>query len=147
MTEGDGRRTQRIVIGIDSSEPPKAALRWAIRQAELVHGEVEALAVWDAFTGYGRIPYVEADLMEKLAGTRLSESIDEVAGPDPSVRLHGRTVQGDAAQVLVDASRDADLLVVGNRGHGLFASALLGSVSDRCAHHAKCPVVVIHDAA
>lgn len=146
MTEVVGRRSQRIVVGIDGSEPSKAALRWAIQQAGAVHGEVEALAAWDAYTGYGRVPYVEMDAMEKLAETRLFEAIDEVAGPDAPVPVHGRTVHGDAAQVLVDASRDADMLVVGNRGHGRFASALLGSVSDRCAHHAKCPVVVIHRA-
>jgi nucleotide-binding universal stress UspA family protein len=146
VSETDGRMIQRIIVGIDGSEPSKAALRWAIRQAELVHGEVEALAAWDAYTGYGRVPYVDADVVEKLAETRLFAAIDEVAGPDAPVPVHGRTVHGDAAQVLVDSSRDADLLVVGNRGHGRFASALLGSVSDRCAHHAKCPVVVIHHA-
>lgn len=61
-----------------------------------------------------------------------------------AVPVRAETMRGDAAQVLVDASRDADMLVVGNRGHGRFASAFLGSVSNRCAHHAKCPVVVVH---
>lgn len=146
MSSGEEPRTKRIVVGIDGSEPSKAALRWAIQQAALVRGEVEAFGVWDAYTGYGRVPYIEADIVEKLAETRLFDTIDEVAGPDAPVPVHGRTVRGDPAQVLVDASRDADLLVVGNRGHGRFASALLGSVSDRCAHHAECPVVVIHGA-
>jgi nucleotide-binding universal stress UspA family protein len=52
-------------------------------------------------------------------------------------------VEGNAAQVLLDASDGADLLVVGSRGHGGFTEALLGSVSQHCVHHAHCPVVVI----
>jgi nucleotide-binding universal stress UspA family protein len=60
----------------------------------------------------------------------------------------GRQVtEGNPAQVLLDAARGADLLVVGSRGHGGFAEALLGSVSQHCVHHARCPVVVIRAAA
>jgi nucleotide-binding universal stress UspA family protein len=54
-----------------------------------------------------------------------------------------RVVQGNAAAVLIEQSRSADLLVVGNRGHGGFTGMLLGSVSGHCEHHAHCPVVVV----
>ena len=57
--------------------------------------------------------------------------------------MHARVVEGNPAQVLIDASDGADLLVVGSRGHGGFTEALLGSVSQHCVHHAHCPVVVI----
>jgi len=70
---------------------------------------------------------------------------DAVAGLDGEGTVELRAVQGDAAEVLVAASRDADLLVVGSRGHGGFTSALIGSVSQSCTHHAECPVVVIRD--
>ena len=54
-----------------------------------------------------------------------------------------RIVAGTAAPVLLDQAKDADLLVVGSRGHGGFAGLLLGSVSQQCAHHSTCPVVVV----
>ena len=57
--------------------------------------------------------------------------------------MRARVVEGNAAQVLLDALDGADLLVVGSRGHGGFTEALLGSVSQHCVHHARCPVVVI----
>jgi len=60
------------------------------------------------------------------------------------MEVERRVVQGRAAAALVDESRDADLLVVGSRGHGGFAGLLLGSVSQQCAHHAACPVVIVH---
>jgi len=57
------------------------------------------------------------------------------------VTVHQIVVEGNAGRVLLDASKDADLLVVGSRGHGGFADALIGSVSVRCLQHATCPVV------
>jgi nucleotide-binding universal stress UspA family protein len=52
--------------------------------------------------------------------------------------------EGNAARALLDASDTAELLVVGSRGHGGFTGVLVGSVSQQCVHHAKCPVVVVH---
>jgi nucleotide-binding universal stress UspA family protein len=52
-------------------------------------------------------------------------------------------VNGHPAQALIDAANGADLLVVGSRGHGTFAEALLGSVSQHCVHHAPCPVLIV----
>ncbi|HEU6444441.1 MAG TPA: universal stress protein [Gaiellaceae bacterium] len=57
--------------------------------------------------------------------------------------IERRAVQGSAAEELVRASEGAELLVVGSRGLGGFASLLLGSVSQQCAHHARCPVVIV----
>ncbi|MEV6019263.1 universal stress protein [Streptomyces sp. NPDC051997] len=76
-------------------------------------------------------------------GERLEAIVAEVAGTHPPVEIRTTVTRGNAASVLVDASRDARLLVVGNRGHGRFSEALLGSVSLRCVQHAEAPVVVV----
>jgi nucleotide-binding universal stress UspA family protein len=73
----------------------------------------------------------------------LADAIGMARDPGSGVPVLARAVEGNAAQVLLDASDGADLLVVGSRGHGGFTEALLGSVSQHCVHHARCPVVVI----
>jgi len=66
----------------------------------------------------------------------------ELPGCDRA-RVRGQVIRGSAAAVLLEASRDADLLVVGNRGRGALAEVLLGSVSEHCVRHGLCPVVVV----
>lgn len=141
-------QTPRIVVGIDGSPSSVAALRWAIGQAALDGSTVEAITAWQipaAMTGYGWAPVPVADCsdMELIAKRALEEAIVEAAGASSSPLVHGEIAQGLPAQVLIDASAGAALLVVGSRGHGGFAGALLGSVSQYCVHHAHCPVLII----
>jgi nucleotide-binding universal stress UspA family protein len=75
----------------------------------------------------------------------VTEAMAELPESGRQVEIRPKVAEGNAAQVLLDASDGADLLVVGSRGHGGFAEALLGSVSQHCVHHATCPVVVIRD--
>ncbi len=132
----------RIVVGVDGSTSSKAALAWALGQAELTSSVVDAVIAWEypALSGQ-RFP-VSVDL-EDLATRRITEAIAEVAGSSPPAGLRHYVVEGNAAQALLDASAGADLLVVGNRGHGGFVEALLGSISQHCVHYASCPVVVV----
>jgi nucleotide-binding universal stress UspA family protein len=127
-----------------------AALRWAVRQAELTGGAVEAVIAWQypaAVTGYAWMPVavVESVDDEEIAQKAVAEAISNMDTAGSGVRISARVQQGYPAPVLIDAAAGADLLVVGSRGHGGFAGALLGSVSMHCVHHAPCPVVVVRD--
>jgi nucleotide-binding universal stress UspA family protein len=105
---------------------------------------VDAIAAWKFPAFYGWAPTDSPDLdFPRLAEQALAHAVDAVFGPDHPAWLRTRVVEGHAAQVLIEASADADLLVVGCRGYGGFAGALLGSVSTYCVHHARCPVTVI----
>ncbi len=142
---GAATREPRIVVGMDGSASSKAALWWAVRQAQLIDGSVEAVIAWhypSAWYGWTP-PQSETFDFEKIATEVLDETIAKSIGPDNVVEIHKRVAQGNAAAVLLEASRGADLLVVGNRGHGGFAETLLGSVGQHCVQHASCPVVVV----
>jgi nucleotide-binding universal stress UspA family protein len=144
MSESAGGAEARIVVGVDGSEGSKHALRWAARQAALTGAVLEVIAAWDypATLGWAPIPPQDYDLAG-YAQKSLAEVIDEVFGSEAPAALRTRVVQGHAAQILVDASAGAELLVVGNRGYGGFADALLGSVSTYCVHHAHGPITVV----
>jgi nucleotide-binding universal stress UspA family protein len=131
-----------IVVGIDGSPSSKEALRWATWHAGLVGGRITALMAWDAPLIYNW----QAPGLEDFATTTakiLDGVIKEVVG-DSKVEISKEVAQGHPARALLDAAAEsnADLLVVGNRGHGGFTGVLLGSVSQHCVHHATCPVVV-----
>jgi nucleotide-binding universal stress UspA family protein len=138
----------RIVVGVDGSAAADAALRWAVRQAELTSGGVDAVIAWEypaSMAGYGMAPVPDYDdsAFREIAEKTLTEAIGNVVDPVSEVRVRQQVVEGNAAELLVTAAEGAGLLVVGSRGHGGFAGALLGSVSQHCVHHAHCPVVVI----
>jgi len=138
---------QRIVVGVDGSESSKQALRWAIRQAELTGGSVDAVTAWHYPPAYGAAPVAIDDGVdfEDDAKRTLTEALAEVSGPASDIRVDPLIAEGQAAAVLLEAARGADLLVVGSRGHGGFTSALVGSVSLYCVLHAHCPVLVVRD--
>jgi nucleotide-binding universal stress UspA family protein len=139
--------TPRIIVGVDGSPPSVAALRWAARQAELTGGSIDAVIAWEfplVASGFGWAPNKAFDdgTYCELATKTLNAAIGDV-NPPPGVAVNQVVMEGNPAQVLLSAAKDADLLVVGNRGHGAFVDALIGSVSVRCLHHATCPVVIV----
>ena len=140
---------RRIVVGVDGSPTSDEALRWAIRQAQLTGASVDAVTAWEypaSMGGFGLAPmgmYDNTDFA-KVAADIVTGAIGRVADPaDGGVTVRPRVAEGNAASVLLAAADGADLLVVGSRGHGGFTAALLGSVSQHCVQHARCPVVVI----
>lgn len=134
---------RRIVVGIDGSEPSKAALRWAVGQAVLTGAVVHAVAAWEYPSLYGWFAPMVDEGFEQAARRTLTAEVDDVIGPEHPVAVRESLVLGHAAQVLLEAAEDADLLVLGSRGRGTFARTLLGSVSTRCAVHRACPVVIV----
>ena len=137
-----------IVAAVDGSASSVEALRWAVRQAELTGGQVDAVIAWQypaAAVGYGWAPVPMGDGVDysEIAAKVLADAISQAVDPESTARVRPVVVEGHPADVLIEASADASLLVVGSRGHGGFASALLGSVSQYLTHHARCPVLVI----
>jgi nucleotide-binding universal stress UspA family protein len=134
----------RLVVGVDGSEPSKAALRWAARFLASNGGRIDAVIAWHVPPSYGWAFTDPEWHPDQNAEKVLTETVDAVFGTDrpPGTRLIVR--EGNPAKALLDETKDAELLVVGSRGHGGFAGLLLGSVSAKCAEHAKCPVLVVH---
>jgi nucleotide-binding universal stress UspA family protein len=148
MSATKTEKAPRIVVGVDGSASSLAALRWAVHQAELTGGTVDAVVAWRmsaTMTGLGFAPVAVADGsdMEQTAQRVLDEAVSKVVGPEGGAPVRRLAVQGFPAPVLLGASAGADLLVLGSRGHGGFSGALLGSVGQHCVHHARCPVVII----
>lgn len=137
-----------IVVGVDGSGSSKAALRWALGQARSSGGRLRAVTAWEMPVRYGWPPILPYPYPEPAvtASKMLTECVHAALGLDvPDVEVGESVVCGHPAQVLVDASAHAALLVVGSRGLGTFSSALLGSVSNHCVQHAHCPVVIVRD--
>jgi nucleotide-binding universal stress UspA family protein len=140
MTEQSGEDQQKIVVGVDGSPSSKNALRWAVRQAQLTASAVEAVTAWE-YPELLAPPPVDFN-PEELARRVLDSAIEDAVGPVPPVPVHRVVTERHPAPALVDASKGASLLVVGNRGHGEFVGVLIGSVSLHCVAHADCPVVI-----
>jgi nucleotide-binding universal stress UspA family protein len=151
MSAGLAKNVPRIVVGVDGSPGSRAALRWAVGQAALGGGIVDAVMAWQipaelqsfAWTPVyaeepGEVAAFAADVEQALEAV-VSDEVE----PADSQRVTSRVVNGHPAEVLLEASVGAVLLVVGHRGHGVFADALLGSVGQYCVQHAPCPVLVM----
>ena len=142
-----GEHEHRIVVGVDGSVSSKAALAWAVRQAQLTGAVVEAVTAWEFPSAYGyAVPVLGVDF-EELATKTVKDAIAEVVAGADAGPIRYKVVEGNAARVLIDESAGADLLVVGSRGHGGFVEALLGSTGQHAVHHARSPVVVVRDSA
>ncbi|MGW6709550.1 universal stress protein [Streptomyces sp. NPDC054956] len=142
MSAGD--EVPRVVVGVDGSPASYEALRWAVRHGRLIGATVEAVAAYDVpGADAWSAPAVDAEFDEEQARQDLTEEIGTVLPQVGEVPLVQHVVRGNAADVLTKASVGAELLVVGSRGRGGFASLLLGSVSQQCALYAACPVVIV----
>ena len=137
-----------IVVGVDGSPGSRKALTWAAAEAADHGADLVVVNVWEhtLLPPAGSVSVSEhyvPDPSQRTADDLLGV-IKEELGDDPPVRVQPQVKQGRPAKVLIDESANADLLLVGNRGHGGFAGLVIGSVSQHVAAYAKCPVTVVH---
>jgi len=137
-----------ITVGVDGSENAHHALVWAIKEAAQRNVPLTVLTVHETVASYwsGRpVAYPGDDELVAQARESAEQTVAAVAkdlGQD-SPHVTVVAVNGFAAKALVDASADADLVVVGTRGGGGFPHLSLGGISSQVVHHAKCPIVVV----
>lgn len=135
---------ERIVVGVDGSEVSRAALRWAADEASRRQATLEVVHAWHApfLLGYVETGELAPGDFESDAEALLDHALGstDLSGVGKVEKV---LVPGGAAEVLLDVSKGATLLVVGSRGRGGFSGLLLGSVSQQVVHHATCPVLVI----
>jgi nucleotide-binding universal stress UspA family protein len=130
-----------VVVGVDGSDDSDKALAWAENYARLTGAVVRVVTAWHWPASYGVPvgvpgwdPEEDARIVTEKAAARLAL---------PNSQVATEVAKGAAGNALVQASKEAALLVVGTRGHGGLTGALLGSVSSYCVHHARCPVIVV----
>jgi nucleotide-binding universal stress UspA family protein len=149
-SRGHERNVGKIVVGVDGSDASKEALRWALDEAKLRGATVVAVNAWQVpllpiDVGPPPVPALDAvELLPEVerSAQRLVESVVEEVAGGADVDVEPVAAEGPAVTVLIEAARDAELLVVGSRGRGGFLGLLLGSVSLQVAQHAPCPVVI-----
>jgi nucleotide-binding universal stress UspA family protein len=152
----EAKHLPAVVVGVDGSAGSREALQWGIVEARLREVPLRAIHAWTyaqplipSLIGYAySAEYVDSTNDERQhAAERLLEHVTATLAKTHEIEIERVTAEGPAARVLIDSVGEDDLLVVGSRGHGGFSSLLLGSVSQQCAHHAPCPVVIVRGSA
>jgi nucleotide-binding universal stress UspA family protein len=146
MTDAGNNRQEHVVVGVDGSSESIEALRWAARYAAAAGATISAVHAWH-YPAAGPVPaglppQSVTDEVRAMMQETLDKALTEVFGSSSPENVSTKIAYGHPAMVLVNESAEADLLVVGNRGHGAFHGMLLGSVSIHCVTTALCPVVV-----
>ena len=139
------RATRRIVVGVDGSEASRDAFDWALTEAAAHDAKLQVINVYDLaplIPPPGAPMPPEPGIIDESSQELLEEMTAGAAASGVDIDLV--PTNGPPARTLLDAARDADLLVVGSRGLGGLRRLLVGSVSQQCVHHSTCPVAVVH---
>jgi nucleotide-binding universal stress UspA family protein len=138
---------RKIVVGVDGSEASLKAVIWATHEAKLRDSEIEIIHSWSmpfVVDPMAMMPMMfPIEEMVADANKIAAAAAAKVTSIDPKIRVVSRIERGSASEHLITASKSADLVVVGSRGHGGFAGLLLGSVAQQVANHASCPAVIV----
>lgn len=142
---------ETIVVGVDGSAGSRAALAFAAHEAALRGATLRVVAGWElpytAYSGGLMPPLNLRDVVREDAEQAAKTAAEEAEALEPGIYCEHVAIEGQPAETLVRESERATMLVVGSRGHGGFASLLLGSVGHQVAQHATCPVVIVPKAA
>lgn len=130
---------RKIVVGVDGSQASKEALRMAARYAEMCPATLHAVIAWRLPEIYAYTPRDYAD----DARHTLEQALDDALGAGAHNKVVSHVLEGSAAPALMGLCEGAEMLVVGNHGHGGFTGMLLGSVAQHVVQHACCPVLVV----
>ena len=146
----DSVRRGVVVTGVDGSAESIAALIWASHYAEATGATVRAVLAWHYPAAAGPAPVGVApeavrEETERVMKAQLADAISKVYPGQAAAAVEARLAYGHPAEVLIEESKQADLVVVGSRGHGAFTGMLTGSVSVHVVNHAECPVVVVRN--
>lgn len=138
---------ETIVVGVDGSDASVNALRWALREARLRTARVRIVVAWSypQVSTYHEAKHVLQVPFAEDAAAFLDQVVADTAAAAEGLEIEKKVVEGQAAPALVEAAMDASMLVVGSRGLGGFSGLLLGSVSQQCAHHATCTLVIVRE--
>lgn len=140
-----------IIVGFDGSEHSQAALAWALDEAPRRNGQLRLITAWNkpAMAWYPAVLETAAGEIaaeaspEQIARTLQNEALK--SAEDAGVPAAGQLVNTHSpASAILDAANDADLIVIGSRGHGGFPGLHMGSVSAQVVNYAQCPVLVVH---
>ncbi|ALE05632.1 universal stress protein UspA [Arthrobacter sp. ERGS1:01] len=135
-----------MIVGIDGSDASIEALRQAVRLAAALGARVEAVLCWNYPSVY-EPPTMMGTSTAEFEGEAqkvLDGAVERAVGLDWPDSLTTRLIHGPARPALIEASKNAVMLVLGRRGFGGFLGLLMGSVSSACTAHASCPVLVVH---
>jgi nucleotide-binding universal stress UspA family protein len=143
VTDTQDHPTDSVVAGFDGSDAADDAVEWAAAQAVRTGVRLDLVTAWEYPSSWGNvIPLPDGFDPAADAKAMLDPVVARLEAAHPGLAVHAHVIEGNASEVLVGASRHADLLVVASRGHGTFSGLMLGSVSQHCVTHAACPVVV-----
>ncbi|GAB3682174.1 universal stress protein [Saccharopolyspora tripterygii] len=134
---------QTVVVGVDGSQESVRALRWAADHVRQVGGILHVVTVWYQPVQFGyRLASPDTEL-QKQGQRALDSTVEQVKPEFPNVDIRPRLIRGQVVDEFVKLSRQCDLMVVGDKGHGAFAGMMVGSVAMKIVHHAVCPVTVV----
>jgi len=140
-----------MLVALDGSPSSITALEWAAKHASGLKMNIEVVNVWEhvdstlmvAGMGFGADAYVGESDPKAWSDRILEGSVADIFGTG-SDRVKKTSIEGGVVRTLVEMTKDADLLVMGSRGHGKFTDLILGTVSTSCTAKSKCPVLIVH---